>query len=161
MIGKEKLFARLEKALVASKADQTEIVYLGNETGLTRYANSYIHQNVHESNCRIFFRSVIGKKVGVASSNSLVLSDLKETLANSIEIARQQPGNPNFPGLAKPAKYKLIDTFDDKTAAFTPNARARSVKRVIAEAKRKGFTMAGSFATARAMARRCFCPPER
>jgi len=147
VIGKEKLFARLEKALVVSKADQTEIVYLGNETGLTRFANSYIHQNVHESNCRIFFRSVIGKKVGVASSNSLVLSDLKKTLANSIEIARQQPENPNFPGLAKPAQYKSIDTFDDKTAAFTPNARARSVKRVIAEAKRKGFTMAGSFAT--------------
>lgn len=147
MIGREKLFATLEKALVASSADQTEIVFVGREDGLTRYANSHIHQNVFEDNRKIFFRTVIGKKVGVASTNSLILADLKKTLADSIEIAKQQPENPDFPGLPGPADYKEMDTYDEDTARFTPVKRARAVKKVIAEASRRNFTMAGSFAT--------------
>ena len=85
MIGQKKLTERLERVLTQSKADQTEIVFVGNESGLTRYANSYIHQNVFESNNRILFRSVLGKRIGVASTNSLVLSDLRKTLTDSIE----------------------------------------------------------------------------
>lgn len=134
--------------MAISTADETEVVFVGNESGLTRYANSYIHQNVYESNNRILFRTVLGKRVGVASCNSLVLADLKKTLQDSIEIACQQPENPNFPGLPKPAKYKSLETFDEATARFSPNDRAKAVKKVIAESNRKKFTMAGSFSTA-------------
>jgi len=147
MIGREKLIARLRQVMAKSTADQTEAVYIGNEAALTRYANSYIHQNVYEDDRRILFRSVLGKKVGVASCNSLVVSDLQKTLEDSIEIARQQPENPNFPGLPKPAKYKSLDTFDEATAGFSPRDRARAVKKVIAQADRKKFTVAGSCAT--------------
>jgi len=147
MIGREKLIARLQQVLAKSSADQTEIVYVGNESGLTRYANSYIHQNVYENDSRILFRSALERKVGVASCNSLVVSDLRKTLEDSIEIARQQPENPNFPGLPKPAKYKSLDTFDETTAGFSPRDRARAVKKVIAQADRKKFTVAGSCAT--------------
>jgi len=147
MIGKEKLFAKLEKVLALSKADQTEILYIGNESGLTRYANSFIHQNVFEKNCRIFFRSILGKKVGVASTNSLIPADLKKTLADSLEIAKRQRENPYFPGLPKPSHYKELDTFDEPTAEFGPKDRAKTVKRVISIAKRKKFTTSGSYAT--------------
>lgn len=147
MIGKEKLMAGLEKALAQSKADETEIVYMGNESGLTRYANSAIHQNVHESNAKIYFRSVLGKRVGIASTTSLTPGDLKLTLEASLAIARRLPENPNFPGLPKAAKYRAIDTFDEKTARFSPRDRARAVKKLIAVADRKKFTMAGAFST--------------
>jgi predicted Zn-dependent protease len=147
MIGKEKLFARLEKVMSRSAADETEIVYVGNESGLTRYANSAIHQNVFENNSKIFFRTAYGKRTGVASTNSLVASDLKRTLDNSCEIAKNQPENPNFPGLPKPAKYREVDTFDSKTAGFSPRDRAKVVKKMIRAADRKKFTLAGAFAT--------------
>ena len=113
MIGKEKLFAKLEKVLAKSKADQTEIVFVGSESALTRYANSHIHQNVSENNSRIFFRSVIGKRVGVASTNSLIPADLIKTLKDSTAIAKTQPENPLFPGLPKPAKYRELETFNE------------------------------------------------
>lgn len=147
MIGKEKVFAKLEKILAQSPADETDIVYIGSEAGLTRYANSAIHQNVFESNSKIYFRSVLGKRIGVASTNSLVASDLKQTLCNSYEIARNRPENPDFPGLPGPAKYKDIDTFDEATARYSPRDRARAVKKIIAAADRKGFTVAGAFST--------------
>jgi len=147
MIGKERLFAKLEKVLAQSKADEADVVYIGTESGLTRYANSAIHQNVFENNSKIYFRSVLGKKTGVASTNSLVPADLKRTLDNSYDIARNQPENPHFPGLARPAKYRDLDTFDERTAAFSPRDRARVVKKIIAVADRKKFTLAGAFAT--------------
>jgi len=148
MIGKEKLFAKLEKVLARSKADETDIVVVHTEAGLTRYANSAIHQNVFENDSRIFFRSVIGKRIGVASTNSMVAGDLNKTLADSYEIARNQPENPEFPGLPGPAKYKQIDTFDVKTAKFSPRDRARIVKKIIKATDRKGFNLAGAFSTA-------------
>ncbi len=147
MIGKEKLFAKLEKVLAQSKAEQTEIVFIGSESALTRYANSYIHQNVAENNYRIFFRSIAGNRVGVASTNSMLPDDLKTTLDNSLAIARTQPENPYFPGLPKPAKYKELNTFDDTTAATSPRDRAKIVKRIIARAAKNKFTMAGALST--------------
>jgi PmbA protein len=148
MIGKEKLFARLEKVLAKSQADESEVVYVGNQSGLTRYANSAIHQNVFEQNPKILFRSVLGKRVGVASTNSLVDTDLVQTMHNSLDIARNQPENRAFPGLPKPAKYRDIDTFDERTARFSPRDRARVVKKLITIADRKKFTLAGAFETA-------------
>ena len=147
MIGKEKLLKKLGSVLAHSTADQTEIVYIGDEFGLTRFANSFIHQNVYENNCRVLFRSVLGKRVGVASTNSLVDADLKQTLDNSIEIARSRAENPKFPGLPKGSKYKQLATFDRATARCTPMQRAKTVQKVIAEATKNGFTIAGAYST--------------
>lgn len=147
MIGKKKLFDTLQKVLAHSKADETEIVFSGTESGLTRYANSQIHQNVHENNCKILFKSVIGKQIGVASTNSLVMSDMVKTLNNSLEIAKTQPENKNYPGLAGKSKYKTIKTFDEKTAKFSPRDRAKVVKKIIAISDKKGFDLAGAFST--------------
>jgi predicted Zn-dependent protease len=147
MIGKEKLLKKLDSILAHSTADQTEIVYIGDEFGLTRFANSFIHQNVYENNCRILFRTVLGKRVGVASTNSLIDADLRQTLDNSIEIARSRAENPKFPGLPKAGKYKKLTTFDKATARCTPMQRAKTVQKVIAEATKQGFTMAGAYST--------------
>ncbi len=147
MIGKEKLLNRLDKVLAKSPASETEILYIGNKTGLTRYANSIIHQNVYESNCQVYFRTVLGKKVGVSCTNSLELNDLKIALENSIDIAKQQQENPEFPGLAKPGKIKSIDTFNERTANYSPHQRAKIVKGIIGEASKKNFDVAGSLST--------------
>ncbi len=70
MIGKEKILEILNSVLKKSEADQSEALYIGGESGLTRYANSYIHQNVSEHNSKVFFRVALGKKIGVCSTNS-------------------------------------------------------------------------------------------
>lgn len=147
MIGKEKLLTRLEEVLSRSRADETEIIFVSDAKGLTRYANSAIHQNVYENNFHILFRSAVGKKVGVASCNSLLPADLEKTMNDSWEIARNQPENPDYPGMPKPARYRELDTFNDRTARFSPADRARVVKKIIKVADRKAFTLAGAFST--------------
>ncbi|MCX6828682.1 MAG: TldD/PmbA family protein [candidate division Zixibacteria bacterium] len=147
MIGKDKLFELFEKVAKSSKADETEIVYIGSNFGLTRFANSIIHQNVNEANCKILIRTILGKKIGVASTNSLSYADLKATLSNSIEIAKYQKDNKHFPGLPGPEKYAEINTYFENTALYSPKDRARQVKKIFIRANKRKFLTAGAFAT--------------
>lgn len=147
MIGKDKLFSTFEKVAKSSRADETEIVFIGTNNGLTRFANSTIHQNVNESNATIYIRTIIGKKIGVSSTNSMSQNDLKAAIANSFEIAKYQKDNEYFPGLPEPEDYPNIETYFEPTAKYSPKDRARQVKKVFVRANRRKFTTAGSFAT--------------
>jgi len=147
MIGQDKLFTLFEKVAKSSKADETEIVYIGSDSGLTRFANSTIHQNVNEIDTGVLIRTVFGKKIGVASTNSLLFNDLKATLRNSIEIAKYQRENQYFTGLPQPADYASVDTYFENTAKFSPKDRARQVKKVFVRANKRKYSAAGAFST--------------
>ncbi len=147
MIGKDNILNLLNTILKKSKADQTEAVYIGGENGLTRFANSAIHQNVSERNGRVYFRAVLGKKIGVASTNSFIKEDLEKTLGNATEIARNQKENPDFPGLPTKQEFTKLDTYFEKTARFSPTQRAEAAKKIFDKTKTLHLTAAGSFST--------------
>jgi predicted Zn-dependent protease len=147
MIGRDKILSLLSSVLAKSEADQTEALYIGGESGLTRFANSAIHQNVSERNSRVYFRAVLGKKVGVASTNSFVREDLEKAIADATEIARNQRENPHFPGLPGGREIVKLDTYFDQTAGFSPTQRAEAVKKIFDRAQTSGLTAAGSFST--------------
>lgn len=147
MIGADKIMSRLGEALALGLGDQAEAVFLGSESGLTRFANSVIHQNVTETQSKVFFRVIRGKKIGVASTNSLSRGDLKRAYRLAAKIARSQKENPDFVTLPRSAGYAKLETYADATARFTPRQRAMKVRSVIQVAARKNCTVAGSFAT--------------
>lgn len=147
MIGQDKVFTLLEKVMAASKADQTEAVLVGSNSGLTRFANSYIHQNVAVDDVKVYFRVAVGKKLGTASCNSLKATDLKRAQKIATQIARRQKENPDFDSFAKPADYRETHTFDEKTSRFTPRQRASKLKRVFKKGEKYGYSMAGAFST--------------
>ena len=147
MIGKDNILNLLNSVLKKSKADQTDAVYIGGESGLTRFANSAIHQNVSERNSRIYFRAVLGKKIGVASTNSFIGEDLEKALFNATEIARNQKENPDFPGLPTKQEFTKLNTYFENTAQFSPTQRAEAVKKIFDKAKALNLTAAGSFST--------------
>ena len=147
MIGQDRLHTKLQEALDLNLGDQAEAVFVGSEAHLTRYANSTIHQNVSETQTKVYFRVIIGKKIGVAATNSLGRGDLKRAYRTAAKIARVQRENPDFVSLPKPAEYPQIDAFYDKTARFTPRQRAAKVKSIIDRAAKKNCTVAGSLST--------------
>lgn len=147
MIGEDKILTLLNWVLKKSKTDQTEAVYIGGESGLTRFANSTIHQNVSERNSRVYFRVALGKKIGVASTNSFVPEDLENALLNATEIAKNQRENLDFPGLPPKQDFPKLSTYFERTARFTPTQRAEAVKRIFDQAKAFNLTVAGSFST--------------
>jgi predicted Zn-dependent protease len=147
MLGKEKAFDILTRIVRDSEADQTEVVLRGTWEGLTRFGESIIHQSMAESDVKINIRVALGKKLGMASTNSLQPEDLKQALQSAIQIARVQKENPYFESFPKPEPMKDIQTYYSETAAFLPQQRAEIVHRAFQRAASHGFRVAGALAT--------------
>ncbi len=147
MIGEQKVRELTDDLLHYSRADQTEVVLVINESGLTRYANSAIHQNVLESNAEVRVRAVLGKKIGVATSNSLAPNDLHRLVDSAITVARRQPENPDFVSLPLPRPNQPLNGCDDRTANATPEDRARVVSTICALALDQQLSAAGALQT--------------
>ncbi len=138
----------LQKVLSYSQAGQTEVLYLGTESALTRFANNYIHQNVAESDAELHVRAVVGKKIGVAHTNRLDDEALRRVTEQALEIARIQPENPEFHSLPE-LQHPLTPApgYSERTAQFTPEERARRVGIIVKLASENGLEAAGAFST--------------
>ena len=104
MYGESKIKALLTQALRASPADQTEVLITAEDSYLTRFANSAVHQNVAERNATLSVRAVFGTRIGAASTNILSPEALRRTVKQACAIARLQRDNPEFVSLPRPVK---------------------------------------------------------
>jgi PmbA protein len=150
MLGDKEIKKIIDRVLARSGADQTEVLFLGDTSALTRFANNYIHQNVAETNTTVNIRVVMGKKVGVASTNDLSDESLQKTLDHASTIARFQLENSDFKSLPTPEEAGKAEPglgFVEATASTTPETRAKAAGVICRLAKEKGLTAAGSFST--------------
>ena len=65
-------------------ADQAECFVLAETSALTRFANNRINQNVAEEDALISVRAVVGRRVGVASTNRLDDASLRAAAAAAV-----------------------------------------------------------------------------
>lgn len=148
MLGQTKARELLQSILHRSGADQTEVVLVGQHERLTRFANNMIHQNVSETNVTATVRVALGQRVGMAATNDLTVTGLDRVVETATAIARQQPENPDFPGLPEPRPLTPVNAFDEVTATFSPAARARQVGMICRRADKAGLIASGAFITA-------------
>ena len=148
MLGQEELKKLADRALEMSQADQTEIVVVAPHSALTRFANNYIHQNVEQQDLDIRVRSIIGKKIGVASSNDTSDDGLKNVVDRALNLARHQRDNTDFHSLPSPRPIEEADAYVERTARTGPEERAAVVAQICDAASRAGLTAAGAFRTA-------------
>ncbi len=145
MIPKDAALELAAKLIKASPADETEVFFSESDSHLTRFANNTIHQNVSVINAQTLIRVAFGRKVGVASSNTL--AGATRALEEACAIARVSGESADFAGLPGPLSAKAVNAFDDGTAGCDAAGRAARVKHVVDEAKRVGATAAGAFST--------------
>src|SRR5262249_54545766 len=136
-----------QETLRRSPAEQTELVLTADESALTRFANSEIHQNVAETNAEVRARAVVGKRTGVAVTNRLEPEALARAVQSATQIARLQPDNPDFPGLQEPVPIQSLRPYSQATAACRPEQRARAVKAACDLAVEGGLVASGAFST--------------
>jgi predicted Zn-dependent protease len=139
------LTALLEGALERSPADETELVARGYDSALTRFAGSTIHQNVHEDDTSIIVRVIVDKRTGVVSTNRLEPEAVDGAVARAIEIARQSPPEPDFPGLPKADPAPAIDAFSSQSDGMSPADRAEGVAKAVAETGDGGIGLYGAY----------------
>ena len=146
------ILALAEQALgYAERAGATEVeaLVVVDDARLTRFANSEIHQNVAESDAEINLRFVVGRRVGVASSNRVDDEGLRRLAETAGAIARNSAELLDWGGLPEPTPIREIPaSFAEATASATPELRAEGVRAVIAAADAAGVISYGSFSTA-------------
>ncbi len=147
MQGKEKFTKVAQRVLDLSGADQTEVLVLGQEEYLTRFAVNTIHQNVSETDVTVRVRSVFGNKTGVASGNNLSDEALRKVVESAETVARFQQDNPDFHSLPKPQSAQEVNAYFAATAECTPEKRARGAAAICAMSRENGLQAAGAFST--------------
>ncbi len=126
---------------------EAEVIVMQSDSALTRFANNVIHQNVAERDTTILIRYLVGKKLGTASTNRLDESGLDEAIAQAKFNAQVSPEDPDYPGLAEKAQYDSVDSFDETTAAYSAENRARAVSVVCSLASERNLNASGAFST--------------
>ncbi|MFL5732381.1 MAG: TldD/PmbA family protein [Chloroflexia bacterium] len=150
MLGEQRIKQITDKVLSMSEADQTEVVFFGDTSALTRFANNYIHQNVAEVNTQVNIRMVVGKKIGVSNTNDLSSEGLRKAVEHAATIARFQLENPDFKSLPTAEEQGGVSYgtgFVEATAEAAPEMRADGARAICSLSDEKGFKAAGSFST--------------
>jgi len=147
MLGEDKIRERIEYTLSISKTDQTEVVFMRETEQLTRFANSHIHQNVAKDELDFRVRVVVGKKIGIASTNDLSDAALQRAVDFATTAAKFQQDNPDFISLPEPQTFEALDGFVEGTAACTPQKRAEAVRSICLPSREHALNASGAFAT--------------
>jgi PmbA protein len=130
----------------APGAADLETVVECRRRGLTRFANSEIHQNLASDDVEVRVRAVTSDgRVGVAVAHTSNPAVAAATASQALALARSCPADPEFPGLAPPAALDAIP-FDEATAHASPSDRAAAVRALLHEVG-EGWESAGALST--------------
>lgn len=143
MLGREKILDIVRRAVEYSDADQTQAAVEVGESSLTRFANSMIHQNVSERNGGLAVKAIVGKRIGYAVTNKLDDDSIRAVVEKACTFARNSGENPDFVSLPKPKPITPAETYDGRTAAYSPEDRACAVGGLINEGKKRRASAAG------------------
>jgi predicted Zn-dependent protease len=112
-----------------------EVTVRTGQHALTRFANSFIHQNVAESVATVSLRlSYDGASASASMSYdptgpaSALGDGLRSLVDRTAQAARLRPKDPEWPGLAAPAPTTFTGAWDRLTAEAAPEDRAALVR---------------------------------
>jgi predicted Zn-dependent protease len=99
---------------------------------LTRFANSFIHQNVGEEGTSVTLKVAAAGRVASASTTKVDADGLAALVESTLAAAALRPEDPDWPGLAPPAEVPDADHHDPATEEASPDGRARRVAEFVA-----------------------------
>jgi predicted Zn-dependent protease len=144
MFGREHALEMLHRAVEYAGADMAQATLDAGDSSLTRFANSNIHQNVYERNAVLAVKAVMGKRIGYATTNRLDDDAIKNVAELALKIARNSEENPDFVSLPSPKPIPQVESYDERTASYSPEERADAVAQVIAEGRSRDAVASGT-----------------
>ncbi|MEX0831903.1 MAG: metallopeptidase TldD-related protein [Nitriliruptoraceae bacterium] len=116
--------------LVRDAGAEGNVVVTRTHHGLTRFANSSIHQHVGDDSTTITLSIAVAGRSATASTTTSDLSSVGDLVTRTITAARQQPVDNRWPGPTPQTTNQLAvdDAFDAGTADASPAARADAVR---------------------------------
>ncbi len=146
-IGRDDVLEIGRAALETDGAEAVEVLFAHEWGGLTRFADSSIHQSTWREDTLVKVRVVNGGRVGVATTNDFSKDGAARAGRDALELAQTAAPDPLFPGLAPPEEVpKKPDGYDEATARMSPQERAEAVA-VLVDQCGDGFHAAGAYDT--------------
>lgn len=124
-----------------------EIIATEVKSELTRFAESYIHQNVAETNLNLTVKVINEDRISVVEMNSIDDHTISKNIEKAIEVTKIAPKLDYHYSLVTPQSYKIKSKYSKDTANFTPLNRAQLVSQLIKEVNKRGYEAAGAFKT--------------
>jgi PmbA protein len=147
LIGADDLRPVVDAARELEGADGVEVLVIHEWNGLTRFADSAIHQSTARQDTGVRVRVVVDGRVGLVATNDLSKDGAASAARSALELARMAAPDPMFPGLAPPAELpEDLSRFDQGTASASPERRADGVAELISRCS-EGFHAAGALET--------------
>jgi predicted Zn-dependent protease len=143
ILSKEEAQAILKKVLGYSKADFCEVGLNGSDGGNIRYARNAVSTAGQISVMSLGVSATFGKKTGSATINEFDDASLQKVVKRAEELAMLAPENPEFMPLLGPQIFPESKTFNENTAAMTPDTRAEMVGKSLSVSKAAGLDAAG------------------
>jgi predicted Zn-dependent protease len=143
ILTKEQAQAILKKVISYSKADECEAGLVGRMGGNIRTALNSVSTAGETDTMSLSVSSTFGKKTGSASINEFDDKSLEKVVRRAEELAQLAPENPEYMPLLGPATFKEAITFNETTAAMTPDTRAELIAQSMKATKEAGLVQAG------------------
>jgi predicted Zn-dependent protease len=112
---------------------------------LTRFANSYIHQNVADTTTEVALRIHSEGRTTSVSSTLVGSDDLRELVGRAVDAVKVAPPDPGWPGLIGPTPVPSSHEVDEAIIEASPADRAVRVRDFIEAVG--DLTAAGYFRT--------------
>jgi predicted Zn-dependent protease len=117
--------------LIDGRADAEVHVDVG-VSALTRFANSFIHQNVSEVATTVGLRvATADRRVASSTATATTPDALKRFVDTTLEVAARQPVDGGWPGFGSVVEQPDVDHWDQATADADPVERAEAVREFI------------------------------
>ncbi|MEV6369819.1 metallopeptidase TldD-related protein [Micromonospora musae] len=105
-----------------------EAVVTRADLALTRFANSFIHQNVAESGVAVRLRVHVDGRTAAANGSSVSPEGVRTLVERTLTAARLGPPDPAWPGLTAATPTPSSGPVDEATAYADPDQRAERVR---------------------------------
>ncbi|MBA2264875.1 MAG: TldD/PmbA family protein [Chloroflexi bacterium] len=125
---------------------EAEVTITVGTDALTRFATSFIHQNVADAARRTHLRVALDGRVAESVGNQTDGDGIERLVRSAIEAAALRPIDPGWPGLAAPTSAPSVEHWDDATAQAEPAERAERIGAFVRAAG--GLETAGFCSTA-------------
>src|SRR5438046_10559796 len=147
MLTRQRAEEIFKKVLKWSTAEETEAMVSSTDYSLTRFANNVIHQNMAEQGVSLSVRAVMEHRTARASTNKFDENSIRAACERALTLARLPPPDPDLLPMPGPQTYRSVNRFHPETAQLSPEARAETVREVIARAEQDHLTAAGVFSS--------------
>jgi PmbA protein len=137
-----------KRVLELSDADQTEILISSSDSALTRFTHETSNQNVACTDTGVSVRAIVGRRTGVAQTNRLDDSSLRDVVVRANAMAALAPANPNQGALPRGGPVQTPEgAYDSATSHADANRRAHLCDAIFREAEAAHYWSAGFAAT--------------